>query len=367
MKNIVCGLLLLISTTIHAQQVSDILKKTYPTEIAPGIIVALRKDSVNQFFKKGFANLNEGRYIHEDTQFRLASVSKQFTSMAIYQLIRKGLLDFETPVREILTELPASTANVQILHLLQHSSGIMDYESYISNNQLDQVSDKDVLSILAQQDSVYFEAGSTFRYSNSGYCLLALIVERISQQSFSSFCKEQLFDKSDLEHAVVYKPTDTIHERAYGYHPDNTTFIFADQSLTSATQGDGGVYMSISAYSSWADAHQILFDAQYLADLKNQKILVKDNIYYSLGWFLGYDEANNLYLFHSGESTGFHNIVLFNHTQNNALVAFSNRDDHEIGELFKKIGESNSFSFTTIGLHNLFQWLSNVYANRISE
>lgn len=365
MKGLLCTLLTINSLASPAQQIQQLISDTYPTNSGPGIAVSIRQESVNQTYCTGAANLNEDRLINEHTQFRLASVSKQFTSMAVYQLIRQGKISFDTPIIDILPELPTSTYAVRIGHLIQHSSGLLDYEAYIPSNQLDQVSDSDVLTILSQQDSVYFQAGSEFRYSNTGYCLLALIVERVSGQSFSIFCKERIFDLLGLGNSIIYKPSDSIVERAYGYHPNGGDYIFADQSLTSATQGDGGVYMSISSYNIWANTAQPLFDEQYLRDLENSKILVKDNIYYSLGWFVGYDEQDNMYLFHSGESTGFHNIVLFNFTKNSALFAFSNRDDQKIGDLFAQLGNNHAFHFSQIGSNNLFQWLSKVYANEL--
>lgn len=363
MKKSLCSLLLLWSVSTNAQEISTLLKDTYGDNLAPGIAMHICSDEKQLHYAQGYADLKTNRIVHAQTQFRLASVSKQFTAMAIYQLIRQGSLSFETPIRQILPELPVKTTSVQIKHILQHSSGLIDYESYIPDNQLDQVSDKDVLKILSQHDSVYFEAGSQFRYSNSGYCLLALIVERVSKQAFDAYCEQHIFHPLQMTHALVYKPTDRIYERAYGYHPNQGTYGFADQSLTSATQGDGGIYMSVEAYSHWATKSNPLIDTQYLADLDKYKVKVYENIYYSLGWFLSIDDSNNLYLFHSGESTGFHNIVLINYTQDKSIVAFSNRDDLKIASLFSTIAEKEFFSFHHIAGQPLFNWLSTVYAN----
>ena len=362
-KSLCLSLLLLNVTSVYAQKMENLVQDIYPSKSEAGLVLLTKDHQKTQILPYGLADIRMEQKIEEDTQFRLASVSKQFTAMAIYRLIRAGKLQFDTPIRNILPELPASTQAIAIKHLLNHSSGLLDYESYIPTNQNEQLSDVDILHILSTQDSVYFEAGSKFRYSNSAYCLMAVIVARVSQQSFAEYCKEQIFDMIGANQALVYKATDKMHKRAYGYHPKDGKFIFADQSLTSATQGDGGVYISAKEYELWLSKHNPLFDEQYFADLEKYKIAVKDGVDYSLGWFTARYADKDLYLFHSGESTGFHNLVLFNYSQQKALVTFSNRDDLKIADLTLQVGKVLQLDFSSINNQPIFLWLSNVYAN----
>ncbi|VTP97042.1 serine hydrolase domain-containing protein [Sphingobacterium daejeonense] len=125
----------------------------------------------------------------------------------------------------------------------------MDYEGLIPVNQKDQLSDLDVLKIIEPLDSVYFQPGSKWRYSNTGYCLLALIIEKVSGKNYSNYVNEKIFSVFGMRNSLVYNPEDKISNRAFGYHLQNDKFRFADQSLTSATKGDGGVYTSAGRIS----------------------------------------------------------------------------------------------------------------------
>lgn len=342
----------------YAQDVKGMVDFYYPKGSDPGVSIVLKNNDTLIFQAQGMADLEHQTPIDSLTNFRLASVSKQFTAMAIFQLIKLGKVDFDTKVRTLLPELPVSTANINIAQLINHSSGIVDYEGMISLDRTIPLTDKDVLSYISVVDSLYFEPGTTFRYSNTAYCLLALIVERLSEMPFAEAVKVLIFEPLALKTATVYPTAVDAGIRAFGYHPAQSIFHFADQSITSSTKGDGGVYISAMDYNNWLDAKNILFDPSYWHALDDNKILVKDNIYYSLGWFVTYDAAHKPYLFHSGESTGFHNIVFFNPTENQSITIFSNRDDFIIAELF------NAFSagIDQICLPRpLFNWLNSIY------
>ena len=141
----------------------------------------------------GMANLERHVAATPETDYRLASVSKQFTAMAIMLLARDGKLRYDQPIREILPELPTGAQSVTVRRLLNHTSGLPDYEDLIPDSQTVQVSDRDVLALLARKDTLYFPAGTQYRYSNSGYVLLGLIVERVSGLSFPAFLRTRIF------------------------------------------------------------------------------------------------------------------------------------------------------------------------------
>ena len=141
----------------------------------------------------GMSDLESGMQAAPSTNYRLASVSKQFTAAAILLLAEDGRLEIEDPVRTWLPSLPEATAPVTIHHLLSHTSGLVDYEDVIPESMTWQLRDADVLRLLESQHRTYFAPGSDDRYSNSGYALLALIVERASGQDFPSFLRERIF------------------------------------------------------------------------------------------------------------------------------------------------------------------------------
>ncbi len=343
-----------------AQEVHDLIDRNYTAKIAPGVSVVVKSPGATKYYAKGLANLEDATAIDSLTTFRMASVSKQFTAMAIYQLIAAGKIDFQTPVRSILPELPAATKDISVANFLNHSSGILDYENLIEAARKTQLTDFDVLEYIRSVDSLYFPPGSQFRYSNTAYCLLALIVERLTHKSYPDAIEDLIFKPLGIKGATVFPSVD-ISKRAFGYHPTDNNFLFADQSLTSSTKGDGGVYISAVDYNRWLDNRNPLFTPAYWNTLQKHKILVKDNIYYSLGWFVNYDTDGSCTVFHSGESTGFHNMVVFAPNTNKMISIFSNRDDFQIARLFDELASPNN-AINALP-RPLFHWLNQVYMN----
>jgi D-alanyl-D-alanine carboxypeptidase len=349
-------------TVAFGQASEDVLKNYYMNPKAPGGILAIKNDTVLFTSSTGLAHLEKNIPISRETRFRMASVSKQFTAMAVYLLIQDGKLGFETPIKNIFPELTQKTFSVKVKHLLNHSSGLVDYENVIPKEQREQLTDSDVLQLIQDLDTVYFEAGTQFRYSNTAYCLLSLIVERITSQRYEEFCERRIFNRLDMTSTQISAP-DTFDDRAFGYKPTQSDFRLADQSITSATRGDGGVYISTLDYAKWMDKNNPLFSPQFFSDLEKYKIAVKDDVYYSLGLFFITLKDGNLTLFHSGESTGFHNIFIFQPKRNYGISLFTNRDDLLIVDIFKEVMERENINIPKNLNKSLFLWLNKVYSN----
>ena len=146
-------------------------------------------------FKKGygFANLEEQVPVNSETNFRLASVTKQFTATAVLQLIEQGKLSLDDKLTDIFSGFPNYGEKITVKNLLNHTSGLIDYEDLIPDTATIQVSDQDALESMMKQDSTYFEPGTKWQYSNTGYALLSLIVEKISGESFPKFLNRKYF------------------------------------------------------------------------------------------------------------------------------------------------------------------------------
>ena len=196
-------------------------------------------------------------------------------------------------------------------------------------NQRNQLSDADVLALLKDRDSLYFEPGSRFQYSNSGYCLLALVVERVSGQPFASFLRERLFTPLQMNQSTVYEADKPIANRAMGYRQQGTAFVFSDQSVTSATKGDGGIYTSLLDYKKWIHAlhNNTLLNVKAALSRTNQLIRTNPDSYYGDGWF--FQQPTAPILFHSGSTCGFNNFVISIPDQKFLATCFSNRADNK--------------------------------------
>ncbi|MFD2938189.1 serine hydrolase domain-containing protein [Spirosoma flavum] len=289
-------------------------------------------DNGKTIYKNGYglANKETKVPITPETNFRMASVSKQFTAMGILLLEKEGKLSLDDPLTKFFSDFNHHVGQqVQIRHLLTHSSGILDYESVMNLNQRKQLADADVLMLLKNRDSLYFEPGTQFRYSNSAYCLLALIVERVSGHSFASFIRQRIFQPLNMTQSTVYEAGKPISNRAMGYRKKADAFIFSDQSVTSATKGDGGIYTSLNDYQKWNDAlrNNTLLDLMGVLVRIGKAIPQTPGSYYGAGWF--YRQPINPVLFHSGSTCGFNNYVVTIPSKQFLMAYFSNKADNK--------------------------------------
>ena len=173
--------------------------KRYTGEL-PGASLLVVKDG-KPIIRRGFgyADLETRMKAGPETNYRMASVSKQFTAASILLLKQDGKLRLEDPVRKYLPELPGSDDKITIYHLLMHSGGLIDYEDLVPADRTTQLDDADVLSLIAAQHRLYFELGTAFRYSNGGYVLLGLIVQRVSGMDLADFMKTPDFPAAGYE------------------------------------------------------------------------------------------------------------------------------------------------------------------------
>jgi CubicO group peptidase (beta-lactamase class C family) len=271
----------------------------------------------------GLADVDAGVKDTPSTNYRLASVTKQFTATAIRRLAAEGKLTLDDRVRRWLPTLPASADPITIRHLLTHTSGLLDYEDVMPADPKEQLHDVDVLRLLASNAELYFAPGTSYRYSNSGYALLALIVERASGATFATYLHEHLFAPLGMNGTVAYEPgISTVAHRAYGHTFADGAWTRTDQSPTSAVLGDGGIYSSIDDLAIWDAA---LYDAFYADAFVPATKTDDPSVQYALGWRVSEHDGHRL-LWHSGETIGFRNVILRFPERRLTVVLLTNRN-----------------------------------------
>ena len=291
----------------------------------------------------GLADLERRVAVTPATNFRLASVSKQFTAAAIGLLAGDGALSLDDPVRKWLPSLPAAADGITLHHLLTHTSGLIDYEDVMPERVEGQLHDADVLRLLEKQDRLYFAPGSGYRYSNSGYALLALVVGRASGRDFATFLRERIFLPLGMADTVAFEDgVSTVARRAYGYSDVDGAWTRTDQSSTSAVLGDGGIYSSIDDLAKWDAAlrdDRLLPEAlRRLAFTAHTPTDEADVDGYGYGWRI-HDGAQGRLLWHSGETIGFRNVILRWPERRLTVVLLSNRNDPEPYALARRIAD----------------------------
>lgn len=224
----------------------DALMRAYQGAV-PGACLAVLHGGVPVLRRAyGLADVESRVAATSATNYRLASMTKQFTSAAILLLEEDGRLSIDDPVRRWLPTLPDAADGIAIRHLLTHTSGLTDYEDVIPDGTSAQLHDADVLRLLETENRRYFPPGMKYRYSNSGYALLALIAEGASGEGYATYLRERIFLPLGMQNTVAYEAgVSAVAHRAFGYSAAAHSWMRTDQSLTSATLGDGGIYSSI--------------------------------------------------------------------------------------------------------------------------
>jgi CubicO group peptidase (beta-lactamase class C family) len=325
----------------------DALFREYDRPDVPGAAVVVVMNGRVAFIRGyGLADLEANTPVTERTNFRLASLTKAFTAMAAMVLVRDGQLRLDDRVRDILPDFPEYGRDIRIRHLLTHTSGLRPYQDLVPESPPRQVKDRDVLALLRRVDSTYFLPGSRFRYGDSGYAVLALVVEAVSGKSFARFLHDRIFARIGMMATVAYEPgVSVVSHRAVGYALTQGGVRPADRSNTSAVLGDGGIYSSVRDLVAWDRALEdhTLVDRQ-LQQLAWMPAALNDGTKtrYGFGWFIDRD-ATGFHVSHHGETTGFTNFILKYPDRRLTVTILTNRRGGTPGDIAAKITTLSSF------------------------
>jgi CubicO group peptidase (beta-lactamase class C family) len=289
----------------HEKKINDFMTYCADNGIFNGTLCVIENDKT--IYKKafGFANLSDREKLTTKHAFYLASVSKQFTTMAIMMLKEQGKLGYDETLSKFFPEFPDYADKVTIKHMMTHTSGIKDYFNLGAYKP--DLTNKDVLELLVKQDSLNFEPGSRYRYSNGAFVLLSMIVEKVSGQPFNKFMKENIFEPLGMVNTLIYdesKPK--IDKRAVGYN------IFGEEDdYNILTTGAGGIYSNVEDLIMWNNALQnnILVKKESLNEAYTPFTMDRDSLTgYGYGWVISTDKFGKR-VFHSGGLAGFRTFL----------------------------------------------------------
>ena len=310
----------------------------------PGAAVMVIQDGKIVFERGyGLTDLRSKSRIDEQTNFRLASLTKQFTAMAVMLLVHDGKLRYDETLTEVFPEFPAYGKTITIRQLLNHTSGLLDYEDLMAkpygntpDEKIPQISDAGVLALMEKASTTQFPPGGKWQYSNSGYCVLAMVVERVSGKKFGDFLDERIFSPLKMVNTLAYeKGVNDVPHRAYGHTPDGSKFRETDQSSTSATLGDGGVYTSLTDLARWDKAlaqHTLLNEREMqpaLTPAQPSAGPAEENghpVSYGFGWFLEPYQGHQR-MWHYGETIGFRTSIQRFPQDHLTVIVLCNRAD----------------------------------------
>ncbi|HKD79628.1 MAG TPA: serine hydrolase domain-containing protein [Candidatus Angelobacter sp.] len=308
-----------------------------------GAVLVLERGRV--VFERGYGltDMRSRQKITPATNFRLASVTKQFTAMAVMLLVHDRKLSYDETLSGVFPDFPAYGKKITVRELLQHTSGLKDYEDLMppANPNMPveeiQIQDAGVLDLLKQQTETKFPSGTKWDYSNSGYVLLGLIVKKVSAKTFPAFLRERIFQPLGMSNTVAYvRGKNQVINRAFGHSRDRREWRETDQSPTSATLGDGGIYSSLEDMAKWDRAlreHTLLSAQEMQAALTPVKVLDGkvtepdgSPAAYGFGWFLNPYKGNRR-MWHYGETMGFRTAIQRFEKNDLTIVVLCNRAD----------------------------------------
>ncbi len=309
-------------------------------------------------FRRGYGvtDLPTLQKVDERTNFRLASFTKQFTATCIMLLARDGKLSYDDHLTRFFPEFPAYGNSITVRNLLNHASGLKDYEDLLSQQypgmpeeRVPQILDAGVLKLLEQQTTVKFPAGTKWAYSNSGYAVLAMIVEKVSGKPFGEFLQERIFTPLKMTNTLAYeRGKNEVPHRAYGYTRKDDAWQETDQSPTSAVLGDGGIYSSVDDLAKWDRAlrlHTLLSEAEMQPALTPVqptegpgKSPEGKTVSYGFGWFLDPYRSHKR-MSHDGETIGFRTTIQRFPDDELTIIILANRADVNPEALALKVAD----------------------------
>src|SRR5467141_1661032 len=369
-------LTLLCSQRLHSQtrepagSVEDSMFVSLVKPDEPGLAVLVRKNG-RAVLEGGYGvrDLRSKAKIDAHTNFRLASFPKQFTAMAIILLVHDGKLRYGATLTEIFPDFPAYGKAITVRNLLNHTSGLPDYEDLMDAfekksgptwSPQKQIQDTEVLELLRKAKAGKFAPGTSWSYSNSGYVVLGLIVSEVSGKTYGDFLQARIFSPLSMNRTIVFQNgKNKVAKRAFGHSRENNALKETDQSSTSATLGDGGIYSNLEDLAKWDDAlrnHTLMSEKEFqlaltpvrLADGSEPHWPVEandDNLHprkpvaYGFGWFLDPYQGRQR-MWHTGTTMGFRTVIeRFTEGDGLTVIILCNRTDLEPEKLALQVAD----------------------------
>lgn len=332
-----------VHAAVQSEEINSILTSAglQAADIPGAAVLVVNNGEV--LFERGYG-ITDRKTLHKidaRTNFRLASVTKQFTTTAIMLLVHDGKLKYDEQLTDIFPDFPHYGRAITIRMLLNHTSGLQDYEDLMPQPDpklpvgQTQIDDLSVVELLKHQNSTKFAPGSKWEYSNSGYVLLGVIVERVSGESFPDFLHNRIFSPLKMNNTVAYvHGKNQVPNRAFGHTIENRTWTQTDQSSTSATLGDGGVHSSLEDLAKWDRAlhnNTLLSPDEMRAALipvKVPGVIEPDGTpaQYGFGWFLNPYKGHHR-MWHYGETVGFRTAIQRFLNDDLTIIVLCNRAD----------------------------------------
>lgn len=310
----------------------------------PGAAVAIVKDG-EILHKKGYglANLEYDIPIDSLTVFDIASLSKQITGFAISTLIEQGKISLDDDIRKHIPELPDFGSTITIDHLVHHTSGLRDWPGTLSiKGQVfeDVISFNEILSMAYSQKELNFTPGAEYLYSNTGYNVLAELIQRVTGYSFRQWTDDNIFQPLEMTNTHFHDDhTEIIKNNANGYFYKDGDYHLSSNNLTAL--GSSSLYTTIDDFVKWAiyfNDPKVRSEAIINRMLQQGVLNNGEEISYAFGIHIGEYRGINR-ISHRGSWASFKTYSGYFPDENISVIIFSNNASFNTGTMGNKIAD----------------------------
>ena len=313
------------------KKISKTLDELIPnrlTEIAPGCVVLVAKND-KIIYRKAFGQANNELKIpmQADMLFRIGSMTKQFTAIAVLKLVEEGKMSLRDSIQEYIKDFPSKGYTITIENLLTQTSGIKDYLSEISNpsKQKETYTPRDGVDYI-KDAALNFKPGSNYRYSNSNYYLLGYIIEMVTDETYEKYLQESVLNKADLKNTFYIGAENNISNMAQGYSKFDGKIEKATLQPVDILYSAGGLISNVDDIYKW---HEALYNQKLVKKETLEKAMTPykfpDSTFsqYAYGWFIKSLDGSKT-IEHSGSTDGFQSDEIYLPDENVFVVALYN-------------------------------------------
>ncbi len=304
------------TTTI---KLNNIVQKYYDEGVYNGTILIADSSGVLLQKAYGMADFDAKKPLETNSTFYMASVSKQFTAMAIMLLKDQGKLSFDDTLSSYFPNFPTWAGSITIRHLLTHTSGIPDY--YELDVAVPGFTNSDVVRVTEGIDALHFIPGAQYEYSNTAYVLLSSIVQKVSGKGFNAFMQENVFGPVGMTNTVAFDETKPERSnRCKGFDAEGN-----EDDYLYFTTGGGGLYSNVEDLYKW---HQALQAKKLVSDATMKEAYTPYTLndgtvsWYGFGWMLDKDNPNRV--LHTGTLTSFRTYIERNLETGQVIIMLNN-------------------------------------------
>ncbi|NMD00497.1 MAG: beta-lactamase family protein [Bacteroidales bacterium] len=322
------------------KRINDFFRKQYSWGNFAGAVLVSYKSQIIYKDAFGYANRKLKTPVTTQTAFQIGSMSKQFTAIAILQLISKGKLSLDQDVSSIYPDFPF--AGITIRMLLTHRSGLPNYIYELENSSLD----KEVLMnnqqavdyMINLHEKTYSRPNRHYQYSNTGYILLAAIVEKISGLSFENYMKKNIFEPLGMKHTFFYN--DVYENKVPDNIPVATGYLSPYQEAKfyylNGIKGDKGIFTTVDDLHRWDTSlyKGYILPKNYIDSAFAKQTRTRlSNVFYGFGWKMYFLDDTLPVYFHSGWWQGYQSVIMRIPKDTITVIVLKNKKtDHPINQ-----------------------------------